>query len=264
MTDNNTLVQQPDRKRKLRRIYAFIYFSAFALDFYTFAILNVDAFIPSLVVPVSLSLIILIMQKHNISITAYIEEMERTNSQLQQMAYYDDLTGLPNRRMTIERLNFLTQRSDDEISPFTIAFIDMDDFKKINDAYGHSIGDKLLMKVTKVMIEHINIQDIFGRFGGDEFILIIQRKRLMESETFQYVDNLRTILSNPININGFEIYPSASFGISNYPFDAKDTEELLRYADIAMYSAKESGKNNIHFFDKQNYTAYSKDKFMEA
>lgn len=204
-------------------------------------------YIPDLIFPFGLHFIIMIIQNHNHAVTKFIEVMEKNRGQLQDMIYLDALTELPNRKRIIEYLNTLCHSSDEEMSPFYIVFIDLDNFKNINDLYGHSVGDKILKHISKLMCDNINSNDMFGRLGGDEFILII-RQILKESDVLQYVNHLRSILTTVVIIKEYQITPSASFGISRYPSDAKEPEKLLRCADTAMYRAKASRRNNIQFF----------------
>lgn len=224
----------------------------FTITLYSVTVLHVYRAVPGFAIAISLHLIILIIQKYNDRMLLTYKELENKSEQLQQMVYFDILTSLPNRKMIVDRLNFLIQNIEDERDSFAIVFIDLDHFKKINDIYGHSVGDKVLIKISSFMNSYINEHDMLGRLGGDEFILIIQRK-LNGCELYQYVNNLRNNMTNAITIDSIEIMPSASFGISTYPEDAKDAEELLKFADTAMYSAKEYGRNNIQFFNKSLY-----------
>ncbi len=225
---------------------------SFAATLYTVAVLHVYGALSGFTIAISIHLIILIIQKHNSRMLLTYKELEKKSIQLQQMVYFDILTGLPNRKMIVDRLNFLIKNAKEENDNFTIVFIDLDHFKKTNDVYGHSVGDKVLVEISSFMDSYINERDMLGRIGGDEFILIIQRK-LNGCELYQYVDNLRKNLTNTVSVDDVEIMPSASFGISTYPVDATSAEELLKYADTAMYCAKESGRNSVQFFNKKLY-----------
>jgi diguanylate cyclase (GGDEF)-like protein len=141
--------------------------------------------------------------------------LEQKSGQLQQMVYFDILTSLPNRKMIIDRINFLIQKDREKSEGFAIVFVDLDNFKKTNDVYGHSVGDRFLEEISRFMSSCVDERDMLGRLGGDEFILIVQRK-LKGGELYQYVNSLRNRLSGAITLNDLEIIPSASFGISTY------------------------------------------------
>lgn len=175
-----------------------------------------------------------------------ISAQEREDNLLVQ-AQYDSLTGLPNRILLQDRLRQAMEHSDRSGEPFWLVFIDLDRFKFINDSLGHQAGDQLLSEVAKRLEWAIRDTDTVARFGGDEFIIILQGN--ME-------DNLRTGMLNrlvhaleaPFTIEGNEIITTCSAGVAVYPADATSTDALLSNADIAMYRAKELGKNNFQFF----------------
>lgn len=199
----------------------------------------------------------------NDEMTAFEEELRQQNDELMaknlklteneellnHLVYYDVLTGLPNRNMLIERLAFLCELFQDEKTGFAVVFIDLDNFKKINDTLGHKKGDLLLQTIAKQLQELIHFNDLLGRLGGDEFALIIQQN-MTEEALFKYVESLRLYFQRPICLEDTEINITASFGISIFPKDGVTTYELLQYSDIAMYQAKKVGKNGIKAFHK--------------
>lgn len=167
--------------------------------------------------------------------------------QLLIQAQYDALTGLPNRILLQDRLQQAMEHSDHTGEPFWLAFIDLDRFKFVNDSLGHSAGDQLLTEVAKRLSAIVEDTDTVARFGGDEFIIILQH----QSDSHLRMDMLNQLIeasATPINLEGKEIFMSASIGIAVYPTDGKDGDTLLRNADVAMYRAKEMGKNNFQFF----------------
>ena len=167
--------------------------------------------------------------------------------QLLTQAQYDALTGLPNRILLQDRLHQAMEHSDHTGEAFWLAFIDLDRFKFVNDSLGHKAGDQLLMEVSARLSEVVQDTDTIARFGGDEFIIILQG----QTDAHLRMDVLNKLIQaseTPIWIEGKEIFISASIGISVYPTDAKDADSLLRNADVAMYRAKEMGKNNFQFF----------------
>lgn len=183
------------------------------------------------------------LQKKNKQLLKLNKAMKEKEKQLSQLAYYDILTGIPNREMLISQMEILISMK----KKFSVVFIDLDNFKKINDTMGHQKGDSLLRAVTKRINEYIHHKDVLGRLGGDEFALIIKRD-LTKGEILSYVDGLRQLLMSPFGLNKTDINISASFGISVYPKDGKTSSELLKFSDIAMYQAKDTGKNSIEFF----------------
>ncbi len=167
--------------------------------------------------------------------------------QLLIQAQYDALTGLPNRILLQDRLQQAMEHSDHTGEPFWLAFIDLDRFKFVNDSLGHSAGDQLLTEVAKRLSTIVEDTDTVARFGGDEFIIILQH----QSDSHLRMDMLNQLLeasATPIYLEGKEIFMSASIGIAVYPTDGNDGDTLLRNADVAMYRAKEMGKNNFQFF----------------
>ncbi|MHB8129895.1 MAG: putative bifunctional diguanylate cyclase/phosphodiesterase [Mobilitalea sp.] len=190
------------------------------------------------------------IRQQNIRLTEYNAIMEENSEKLNYLAFIDVLTELPNRKMIINRLDFLVLHSINKQENFAVVFIDLDNFKRINDSKGHHVGDLLLQSVALRLQAMIHKEDMLGRLGGDEFALIIQRK-LKESEIFEYVVNLKSNLLESFIIENTEFFISASFGISIYPQDGIDSAELLKCADTAMYKAKDSGKDGIQFFNKE-------------
>ena len=152
--------------------------------------------------------------------------------------------------MIIDRIDFLISLAESKKISFATVFIDLDNFKKINDSMGHHAGDLLLKAVTSKLKGLIHSKDMLGRLGGDEFAIIIQRE-LKEEEILEYVENLKDSLMDCFVIENTEFNTSASLGISMYPQDGKDSAELLKCADTAMYKAKEYGKNGVYFFRKE-------------
>lgn len=176
-----------------------------------------------------------------------ISEKEKT---VDYLSHFDVLTELPNRKMMITRLNYLINLPPSDRSCFFVVFIDIDNFKRINDTVGHHTGDMLLQAVAKRLSSYINPNDILGRLGGDEFALIIQRQ-LKKMEIVEYVESLRKALHDTFSIDGLTFSISASFGIAEYPQDGADSTELLKSADTAMYKAKDAGRDSIQFFSTE-------------
>jgi len=169
---------------------------------------------------------------------------------IEYLAYHDPLTGLINRSFFKERLKYLINFSKRSENKFAVVFIDLDNFKYINDTFGHEAGDKLLIEMSKRLSSIIRESDFIARIGGDEFVLVVNNIKSKENVK-SVMQKLKQIFSLPIQINEknrVEITYSA--GIAIYPDDALDVKELLQYADIAMYESKKQGKNRYSFITK--------------
>lgn len=175
-----------------------------------------------------------------------ISAQEREDKLLVQ-AQYDNLTGLPNRILLQDRLHHAMDHSDRCDDPFWIAFLDLDRFKFINDTLGHKIGDLFLIEISRRLEQTIRDTDTVARFGGDEFILILQGQ-MDENLRISVLHRLIQAISTVVIIEGNEIFSTCSVGVSVYPTDGSTPDILLRNADIAMYRAKELGRNNLQFF----------------
>ncbi len=189
------------------------------------------------------------LSHQNEQLIKYNRIMEDNEKQLEQMAYYDTLTGLPNRKMIIEELEKQIRSSGNSGENFAFVFIDLDNFKEINDMLGHYVGDTILKAVVGRCVLRLHKDDLIGRLGGDEFALII-RRGLTRDDMLSYVGAIKDCVSEAVIYETKEIYINASFGISLYPTDGDNTVDLLKCADMAMYSVKYSGKNGIRFFCK--------------
>jgi diguanylate cyclase (GGDEF)-like protein len=189
------------------------------------------------------------LKKQNLELQNSYQIIKSDEEKLNHLAYFDPLTELPNRKMILDRLDLLVNLSHQNGLSFSVVFIDLDDFKKINDSMGHLIGDALIVSVASRLNEFVDKNDILGRLGGDEFALIIQQD-LKDEDIFQYVENLRRSLETSFIVETHELHIKACFGISRYPRDGVDPNELIRCADTAMYKAKETGKNGIYFFNR--------------
>jgi len=182
-----------------------------------------------------------------LSSSADISEQKAIEAQLFRSAYYDELTGLPARRVIEHRANGLLQR-DETPARFALAFLDIDNFKQINDYYGHAIGDALLVEVAKRIGLNLRESDMLSRISGDEFLLLLDPIR-GEHEMTEYIDFVLQRLRAPFFIDGSEIFASASIGVGLCPEHGRSFDELCQNADIAMYSVKNEGKGAAAFFD---------------
>ncbi|NOQ16577.1 MAG: EAL domain-containing protein, partial [Methyloprofundus sp.] len=183
----------------------------------------------------------------------FISNNKKYSDQLVYQAHFDNLTNLPNRFLSLDRLSSLLKDAQRNNTVAAIIFLDLDDFKKINDSLGHEVGDKLLTETSARLNEIVRDSDTVGRLGGDEFIILIGG--LEESiNVIPVVENLLNRFRSPFKIEGRELIITISVGISVYPNDGTAPSELLRNADSAMYHSKEQGRNTYSFFtDDMNY-----------
>jgi diguanylate cyclase (GGDEF)-like protein len=189
------------------------------------------------------------MRHQNDQLINYMAEIKKNEEKLYHLAYFDILTGLPNRKMFGEQLELITEQSKQKNTVFYVVFIDVDSFKKINDTLGHHMGDMFIECAANTIKKSLKESDLAGRIGGDEFALIISRE-LSRDEVFREVEAIKNIFTMPFKIDNYEIRVTASFGISVFPDDGVNSTEILKSADMAMYKAKEVGKNNVQFFRK--------------
>ncbi len=178
-------------------------------------------------------------------ITNQIQQEEK----IKHLAYYDILTGLPNRTLFQEKLQQKIAESKGKKKKFAIVFLDINRFKYINDSMGHSAGDIILQKVSSILQKSINKKDLLARIGGDEFTIIIADATSRE-EVKKTVETVITNLKPEMKLEGQSLYVTMSFGIAMYPTDGCDATILLKNADSAMYKAKECGRNQYVFFDQ--------------
>jgi len=179
-----------------------------------------------------------------------ITDRKKAEREVQQLAYFDSLTGLPNRALLNDRLNQILAQSVREGWLVGILFLDIDRFKCINDTQGHAAGDKLLQSVAKRLRKRLRQSDTVARLGGDEFVIVLSAVK-HEQDVSHVAQEVMKALSMPFEIGEQEIFISASIGIAISPLDGHDVGILLRNADTAMYVAKESGRNNYKFFSRE-------------
>ncbi len=163
--------------------------------------------------------------------------------ELFRRAYYDDLTGLPNRSHLRHAVDILVERGE---GTFALAFLDLDGFKQINDYYGHLVGDQILANVARRLSAMLPDGDLLARIGGDEFVVLLQGR----DGVVALVDGLLARLREPMLADGHEVFASASVGISVFPDHGRDFETLRRNADLAMYRVKGSRKGGVILFDE--------------
>jgi len=182
-------------------------------------------------------------------------QLLQSQQQIEKLAFFDPLTGLPNRRLLIDRMQELLLISRRSVCCGAVLFLDLDQFKNINDSLGHSIGDEVLRQISERLRQGLRDQDIIGRIGGDEFVIILVYdnigKNAVVSNAMRVAKKLIDILAEPFEIVDNHYFISASIGISLFSGDNESTEDLLKQADTAMYQAKSNGRNTFCFFEKK-------------
>ena len=179
-----------------------------------------------------------------------ITDLKEAENEVQKLAYFDNLTGLPNRLMLNDRLLHALDWAHRQDESLAVMFLDLDHFKVINDSLGHAAGDELLKSVAKRLTGCTRKSDTVARLGGDEFIILLPNIKHFGDVT-NLANKVLHGISRPFRLKGREIYTSTSVGISFFPDDASDAEALIRNADLAMYQAKERGRNAYMFFSDE-------------
>ena len=191
---------------------------------------------------------------HYVSVFTDITPQKEAEQRLQHLAHFDPLTQLPNRLMVLSRLEHAIASAARAERRVAVLFIDLDNFKTVNDSLGHSAGDDLLRAVADRLATRARREDTLGRLGGDEFILILEHLREPQ-DAAQVAQELIDLLETPFQVVGQEVYVQASIGISLYPDDGKEVGDLVRDADAAMYQAKKAGRGVYRFYTENLTTA---------
>jgi diguanylate cyclase (GGDEF)-like protein len=186
-----------------------------------------------------------------VAVFSDITRIKNHEKELHRIAHYDQLTGLPNRRLLNDRLDQSLAHAERAHKPLALCFLDLDGFKAINDKHGHSTGDKVLVHLTNTLQQALRKGDTIARLGGDEFVILLSELNNTE-EINTALNRILSLINKPITIEGLTLSISASIGATIFPADNVDSESLLRHADQAMYAAKEAGKNRYSIFDPQH------------
>ncbi len=182
-----------------------------------------------------------------VAVFSDITKRKNDEAQIVRQAYYDELTELPNRTLLSDRLHLAIATADRDEQIIALLFVDLDRFKYVNDSMGHEYGDDLLKQVAERLNGCVRDTDTVARFGGDEFVILLHNIK-SESDAAYVAQKLIDALSTPFVLAEREIIIGASIGIAMHPGDADTAETLIRNADLAMYKAKQSGRNQAHFF----------------
>ncbi|MCB6183089.1 EAL domain-containing protein [Leeia sp. TBRC 13508] len=184
-------------------------------------------------------------------VTLYdISEQKLSQERIHYLAHYDLLTELPNRMLFMDRFSHALNKAQINQERMALMFIDLDDFKRVNDTLGHPAGDALLCQVAERLRTTIKETDVVGRLSGDEFLILLENSQ-NETNVRRAAQRIIRALSEPFDLGSGDLFISASIGIACYPEDGKDSHTLLKHADLAMYRAKEMGNNLFHFYNRE-------------
>ncbi len=196
-----------------------------------------------------------------------VSEWREAQNQIHNLAFYDPLTGLPNRRLLIDRLQHAVASSERKVRAGAVLFIDLDNFKTINDTLGHALGDQLLKQAAERLTSCVRGEDTVARIGGDEFVVMLEDLSENESEAATQTESIAVKilakLSQPYQIASHEYRSTCSIGITLFNDRLQGTDELLKQSDIAMYQAKKAGRNTLRFFDTQMQNIVSARAILE-
>ncbi|SEI70828.1 putative bifunctional diguanylate cyclase/phosphodiesterase [Frateuria terrea] len=184
------------------------------------------------------------LQRHT---EAIARELGQARDALSWLAYHDELTALPNRANVLDLLDRLLPLAREERFEVAVMFIDLDGFKSINDTLGHEVGDEFLRSVADALRASVRSRDTVARFGGDEFVVVLERFR-NEANLAAICQKILSLVSRPVMVAGHGVSATPSIGVAMFPRDGEDSASLLRHADLAMYSAKEHGKAGYCFY----------------
>lgn len=191
------------------------------------------------------------------------DEKTKADERIEYLASHDSLTNLPNRETFNELLHYAIEAAHRHQRQFAVLFIDLDRFKVINDSLGHDAGDILLVEIASRLRQSLRSSDVVARLGGDEFVVILE-ETAESDEVERIAGDLLSVLSQPSQLSGHECHTTASIGIAMYPSDGSDVQTLTKNADMAMYLAKEDGKNGFRFFTKEIKTQSIERLTLEA
>jgi diguanylate cyclase (GGDEF)-like protein/PAS domain S-box-containing protein len=187
---------------------------------------------------------------HHIGVINDVTDLIRYQEQLEYQANYDSLTRLPNRNLLRDRLQHALIVAQRHHKGVAVVFIDLDGFKNVNDSLGHSVGDRLLSVVAERLARCTRTSDTVARHGGDEFVIVLT-DTVDEQSLIAWMERVRASISEPVWLDGTELYVGCSMGASLFPQDGEDAETLMKKADLAMYRAKDMGRNTFQFYQPE-------------
>ncbi len=184
-----------------------------------------------------------------VSVFSDVTHRKMAEEEIERLAFYDILTGSPNRYLLRDRVDQAIRVGTRERVHFALCFLDLDHFKEVNDVYGHDAGDEVLIEVTKRLKQVLRAQDTVSRLGGDEFVVLLTN--MEQPGVQQCVQKMLSSLAAPYTAAGITLHLSASLGVAMFPDDGRNYQDLLKSADTAMYQAKASGRNGFSFFSPE-------------
>ena len=204
----------------------------------------------------------------HVALFSDISEKKKSEEMIWRQANFDMLTGLPNRRLLMDRLASALSLSTRNANYGALLFIDMDKFKMLNDTLGHDYGDLLLVEVAARARSCVREIDTVARFGGDEFVILIEdvdvKAEVASHKISQVAEKIREALAQPYHLKGIEYHSSPSIGVSLYLGDEHTVDEVMKHSDLAMYQAKDSGRNAVRFFDPEIQRSVENRVIIEA
>ncbi|RDU97590.1 EAL domain-containing protein [Trinickia dinghuensis] len=206
----------------------------------------------------------LVMARSIVSQMSHFLQRRQAEDNLHFLATHDALTGLPNRLMFREHLDELLARARADATALHVLFIDLDRFKDVNDSLGHNVGDLLLRAVVARLHDALAEADMIARLGGDEFVVLVKQQSDGVTVVIETIDAIQAALAQPFVIGGSQLQVSASIGVSSFPGDGDDAQTLLKHADMAMYGAKQRGKNTYQMYVRQMSMSLHRRVEMEA
>ena len=203
-----------------------------------------------------------------IGLTRDITERKKAEAEIEQLAFYDSLTGLPNRRLLLDRLNQALAINRRNHRHGAVLFIDLDNFKALNDTLGHGMGDRVLVGVARRLQAALRSEDTIARWGGDEFVVVLhdlgQNAQVAGLHAEAAAEKLLRVLGQPHQLDAHQHHSTPSIGIVIWGGDTSSSEDLLKHADNAMYQAKAAGRNRLCFFDPATQAAMAELTALEA
>ena len=190
---------------------------------------------------------------HYVAAFSDITSDKEASAEIERLAYFDALTGLPNRRLMRDRLLQAMANSRRAGTFLAVIFLDLDNFKTLNDTRGHDLGDELLVEVSERLTSNMRQGDTVARLGGDEFVIVlidlVSDEKEAAIQTMLAAEKIRRALADPYELRGADFHCSASLGVALYRGEEENADALLKHADVAMYQAKSAGRNTFRFFD---------------
>jgi diguanylate cyclase (GGDEF)-like protein/PAS domain S-box-containing protein len=202
-----------------------------------------------------------------LSLTAYCSDVtskKASEREIRQFAYSDALTGLPNRIALKKHMDLALDQASLRSEAITVLMLDLDDFKQINDTTGHAKGDELLVLLTSRLRSLLSGSDTLSRLGGDEFVLFLTDLQSSSKAALRAETILAALSENPFDLGEWQFFTSASIGIAMFPDNGRDSETLLKHADMAMYEAKKAGRNTYRFFSEEIHSKVIERHQLEA